>query len=291
MSTVETDYLVEYLAHAPVALGLLRAIECRTLAALEFEHPILDVGCGDGLFGQVFFRDGVDVGLDYSAKELHTAAQRGAYHSLMRGDVACLPFADRSFATVFSNGVLEHVHDLAGGLREIARVLRPGGQLIFTVPTMEDELQLSGAALLRRLGLHDLAQRYADTYNHLFAQINVFPLETWRKYLADSGLVLVSGQAYAAPAVFRWHDLLLPASVPSFVCKRFTGRWSVLTGLRRVTVAPLWSTLLRRLYLDEMPGCSLLMIAEPRLERAPSVEASPSHLVPVPVGECACKSL
>jgi 2-polyprenyl-3-methyl-5-hydroxy-6-metoxy-1,4-benzoquinol methylase len=62
MSTVETDYLVEYLAHAPVALGLLRAIECRTLAALEFEHPILDVGCGDGLFGQVFFRDGVDVG-------------------------------------------------------------------------------------------------------------------------------------------------------------------------------------------------------------------------------------
>ena len=128
MSRRERDYLIDYMAHAPAALALLRAIECRKLAALKFERPILDVGCGDGLFGEVFFGEGrgVEVGLDYSAKELCTAAQRRAYASLMRGDVAGLPFADHSFATVFSNGVLEHVHDLRGGLREIARVLAAG---------------------------------------------------------------------------------------------------------------------------------------------------------------------
>ncbi len=279
MSRSEGDYLADYLAHAPAALSLLRAIECRKLAALRFEHPILDVGCGDGLFGQVFFGQdqGVDVGLDYSAKELRTAAQRGPYRSLMRGDVARLPFADGSFATVFSNGVLEHVHDLRGGLQEIARVLRPEGRLIFTVPTMEDELELSGAALLRKLGLRSLAQRYADAYNRAFAQINVFPLETWRQMLMDSGLTLVSGQAYGPPAVFRWHDVLLPTSLPNFICKRLTGRWSVLTGLRRLTVAPLWSALFRGLYLDDAPGCSLLMVAE----RDRSVAASLSQLAPV----------
>lgn len=268
MSNAERDYLVEYLEHAPAALGLLRAIECRKLAEIPFERPILDVGCGDGLFGQVFFgpddgkEKGVEVGLDYSDKELRTAAARGPYRALMRGDVARLPFADSSFATVFSNGVLEHVHDLRGGLREIARVLRPRGRLIFTVPTMEDELQLSGAALLRKLGLSTLARRYADTYNRVFAQINVFPLETWREILAGSGLTLAAGQAYGPPGVFRWHDVLLPTSIPNFLCKRFTGRWSVLTGLRRATVAPLWSAVFRNLYLDETPGCSLLMIAE-----------------------------
>jgi len=262
------DYLIEYLTHAPGALALLRAIECRKLEALEFKRPILDMGCGDGLFGWIFFGDGVDVGLDYSAKELRAAARRNVYRLLMCADVARLPFADRSFATVFSNGVLEHVHDLAGGLGEVARVLQPGGRLIMTVPTMESELQLGGAALLRRLGLGSLAQRYANTYNRLFAQVNVFSLETWRKRLMEGGLTLISWQYYGPPGALRWHDLLMPLSLPNYVYKRLTGQWSALPRLRRAIVAPLWSALLRKLYLDEARGSSLLMVAERLTEAA-----------------------
>jgi SAM-dependent methyltransferase len=261
----ERDYLREYLAHAPVALALLRAIECRELARFPFPRPLLDLGCGDGLFGQVFFAGRPpEVGLDYSPTELRTAAARGAYQTLVRADIAAIPYPDHAFATVFSNGVLEHVHDLDRGLREIARVLRPGGQLIFTVPTMEDEHQLSGAALLRAVGLRGLAQRYADGYNRAFKQINVWGWETWRERLERSGLALVEHRAYGPPAVFRLHDLTLPTSLPNFICKRLSGRWSVLPGLRRATLAPLWSAVLRRLYEDATtPGCSLLMVATP----------------------------
>ena len=265
MSTlVERDFLHEYLAHAPVSLALLRAVECRELSAFEFERPILDLGCGDGLFGQVFFEDKPELGLDFSMKELRTADSRGAYRALVRGDITEIPCPDGSFATVFSNGVLEHVHDLDKGLQEVARVLRPGGRLIFTVPTMEDELQLSGAAVLRWLGAAGLAQGYADAYNKVFAQINIHDADGWRELLADNGLRLVHQRAYGAVPVFRLHDLTLPAAIPNFLCKRLTGRWSILTGLRRATMAPFWSALLRRLYLDEeSPGCSLLMVAEP----------------------------
>jgi SAM-dependent methyltransferase len=258
------DYLFDYLTHAPVSLALLRAIECRELAELAFPRPILDIGCGDGLFGRVFFDDKVEVGLDRSAKELKTAARHGAYRTLMLADVADIPLPDDSFATVFSNGVLEHVDNLAAGLKEIARVLRPGGRLIMTVPTMRDELELSGAAVLRTIGLPSLSQRYADGYNKFFHHVNIHEWEEWQDKLAAAGLRLTHHHAYAAPVVFRLHDLTMPASVPNFLCKRVTGMWSVLPGVRKKLLAPIWSRVLRRIY-DRKPdeACSLLMIAEP----------------------------
>jgi len=261
------DFLQEYLAHAPAALALLRAIECRVLAPMRFEPPVLDLGCGDGLFGQIFFEHKPEVGLDHTLWELRMAARREAYRALMCADIADLPFADRSFATVFANGVLEHVHGLASGLREIARVLRPGGRLVFTVPTMEDERQLFGAVLLRRLGLERWAERYAEGYNRVFGQVNIHTLEEWEELLAQGGLRLVYHRTYASPMVFHLHDLTMPLSLPNFLLKRFSGRWVAFPGVRRVIIAPLWAALLRRIYEEEAPeGCSLLLVAEPILE-------------------------
>ena len=265
----QKDYLWEYLTHAPTALALLRAIECRELEDLAaerplFEHPMLDLGCGDGLFGRLYFEQPPELGLDHSRRELGAAARQGVYRMLVQGDIAAIPCPDNAFASILSNGVLEHVHDLPQGLREIARVLRPGGLLIMTVPTMANELELSGTALLRRLGLRQWAQRYADLYNRAFGQINVYPVETWRELLAANGLCMVHHRAYGSATAFRLHDLMLLLSVPNYICKRLTGRWAVLPRLRRAILAPIWAAWLRDLYLDrESPGCSLLMIAEP----------------------------
>jgi SAM-dependent methyltransferase len=259
----EHDFLREYLAHAPVALALLRAIECRELAACALTPPVLDLGCGDGLLGQILFEARPAVGLDHSWDELRAATARGAYQALVCADIRAIPLGDHLFGTILSNGVLEHVPAVSRGLAEIARVLRPGGRLIMTVPTAACADQLCGAAILRRLGLTRLARRYADLYNRTFGQVNILTVEEWRALLAQSGLRLVHQHTYAPASVFRLHDLAMPFSIPAYLCKRVTGKWSLCAGLRRWTTAPCWEMFLRRIYLERaLPGCSLLMVAE-----------------------------
>lgn len=267
------DFLLEYLSHAPVALALLRAIECRELAELGLDAPILDLGCGDGLFGELFLRPREAIGLDRAGPELRAAARRNVYRALICGDIGRLPFADASFATVFSNGVLEHVCNLQQGVQEIHRILRPGGRLICTVPTMEDERQLAGASILRAFGLQGLSQLYAEGYNRFFGQVNLYNAEGWRRIFAEAGLHLVHHRAYAPASVFRLHDLTMPFSLPAFLCKRLTGRWVLWPGFRRATIARLWTRFLKRIYADQsLPGCSLLLVAV-REQAAPEDQA------------------
>jgi SAM-dependent methyltransferase len=85
---------------------------------------VLDLGCGErpwrGLFGHARCV-GVDLGIDGACPDVVA-------------DGAALPFAAGAFDLVFSSQVLEHVPDDQGVLQECARVLRPGGQLVLSVP-------------------------------------------------------------------------------------------------------------------------------------------------------------
>ena len=109
------DYLTELLAAywfaPPVALW--RAVELRVAAEEQYERPLLDLGCGDGLIGQVLFgvEGRVDVGLDPWVDQLQQAAQSGVYRRVNLAEGHHMPYASDTFATVFSNSVLEHIPD------------------------------------------------------------------------------------------------------------------------------------------------------------------------------------
>ncbi len=116
------------------SLGLWRAAEIAILREQVFEHPVLDLGCGDGLVtSQVLSR--VEIGLDPDEKVLKRAAQRGVYERFEATRAEEMRLPDASVGTVVSNSVLEHLPRLDAVLEAVARVLRPGGRLIFTVPT------------------------------------------------------------------------------------------------------------------------------------------------------------
>ena len=95
---------------------------------------ILDVGCGTGRKSARLVRSGNNVtGCDVSSAMLQRAASRIG-KTVLCDVTQGLPFPNESFDLVFSSAVLEHLFDYGHVLREMFRVLRPGGRVIVEVP-------------------------------------------------------------------------------------------------------------------------------------------------------------
>jgi SAM-dependent methyltransferase len=94
---------------------------------------LLEIGCGMGTDLLQFARGGAKViGTDLTPRSIEISRQHltvyGESGDFAIADCETLPFANERFDVVYSNGVLHHTPDTAGAVREIHRVLRPGGQ-------------------------------------------------------------------------------------------------------------------------------------------------------------------
>ena len=94
---------------------------------------VLDVGCGTGATLKVLRESGEVVGLDASTEALGYSRRRG-HRQLVQARGEELPVASAAVEIVTALDLLEHIPDDGAALREFARVLRPGGLLILTVP-------------------------------------------------------------------------------------------------------------------------------------------------------------
>jgi ubiquinone/menaquinone biosynthesis C-methylase UbiE len=111
---------------------------CLRLCKAAPDERVLDFGCGTGVFlpslsarfSTVF---GVDLKLDIARRLVKRFALANV--TLLGGDARRLPFEDRFFGAVFAVSVLEHFREPTQPLAEIARVLKPGGELIVSSPT------------------------------------------------------------------------------------------------------------------------------------------------------------
>src|SRR5712664_2424761 len=94
---------------------------------------ILDVGCGTGANLQMLAEFGVAEGVDVAAEALEFCRARGL-GSVRQGAAESLPYEDAQFDLVTGLDVVEHLDDDVAGLREMFRVLRPGGRALLFVP-------------------------------------------------------------------------------------------------------------------------------------------------------------
>jgi SAM-dependent methyltransferase len=227
------DVLRRYLEQAPAALAIERVLEWRILAQQAFARPILDLGCGDGLFAAMLFAERIEVGIDVDAREIARARHLNAYDELIVCSASCVPKPDGSFASVFSNSVLEHIPELNPVLAEVRRVLAPRGRFYVTVPTDRFDLYSALGRLLNRIGNERALNFYRTTYNRFWQHYNVHDEPGWRQVFTGAGFEICETRSYDSPAVCLLNDLLALAAVPAMFSKKLLGRWIAVPGLRR----------------------------------------------------------
>ncbi|MEE8408525.1 MAG: methyltransferase domain-containing protein [Myxococcota bacterium] len=250
--------LLRYLRRRPLAFALWRYSEIMALAPLDWSGRILDLGCGDGLFGEIVFSGRNVVGVDGDAYELGLARQRGVYRELVRGDIHSLPLPDASFDHVFSNCVVEHLDDPPRVFREVRRVLQPGGRFVFTVPSERFAELLTGSRVLARLRRYDLSRFYGDLANRILDQKHTLSEKQWRALLEPAGFDRITARYYAGPAVAAAFDTGGLIAAGSLIGRRLTARWIV---PRKGALA---AYLIERLVGDGAPATGAGLLVEAR---------------------------
>ncbi len=176
----------------PSAVARLRFIREVVKAISQAEAEVADLGCGSGMMlcdtlAQTprWKGHGLDISeaaVNYARRlaEHKRVAERVEFHV---GDIALLPFESQSLDLVIASEVIEHMPEPEAVIAEIARVLRPGGQLILTMP-LESHTPAHIHALSRPEDFSALCEKaglrikriepqwhfgYGDDRKHLFA--------------------------------------------------------------------------------------------------------------------------
>ncbi len=185
----EHRYRTEW--HIPEAAGFARARGLR----------VLEIGCGLGTDGAQFARAGADyTGVDLTDAAVELARKcfkvfglRGEFRT---ADAEQLDFADESFDIVYSHGVLHHTPDTARAVREVHRVLRPGGRAIVMLYHRNSYNYRVNIGVLRRAGAQLLKTGAGLRLAH---HLTGEPVESLAEHAAR---IKTDAESYLAPEEF-----------------------------------------------------------------------------------------
>ena len=120
---------------------------------------VLEIGLGQGADSEQLIRRGaIYTGIDLTDESVKRVRMRFdlkglTYDVAQQASVLSIPFEDDTFDIVYSHGVLHHVPEIKQASAEIARVLKPGGELIVMLYAKRSLNYLLSISVVRRLGL------------------------------------------------------------------------------------------------------------------------------------------
>lgn len=185
------------------------------LMAHEVRGIVVDVGCGTAPYRQLFAHAAY-IGIEIPRNSEHGSAKGGAD---VFYDGKRLPFDDACIDHVLCNQVLEHVFDPMPFLREIRRILRPGGSLLLTVPFVWDEHEQP----------YDFARYSSFGLRHL-AESQQFVVTSARRTLSDASLLMQLWLAY-------WFKVVRRNGHANLAAKLFVAGLSVPSNLLGLVMA------------------------------------------------------
>jgi ubiquinone/menaquinone biosynthesis C-methylase UbiE len=212
----QNAYRDRYRAMSPGWRTSGEELEALVRSHLTAGSQVLDLGCGRGGVVELFWRDvKLAAGLD---PDLPSLADHAVGMPVIRGRGEHLPFAGESFDLIVCLWVLEHLERPEVVLREVRRVLRPGGHFVFLTPNLRNPL-----LLLNRLAkaLPQLQQRIVP---RLYGRVeaDTFPVRyranteaSIRAQATLSGLEVAALRAIPDPTYLALNGLMFRASVLS----------------------------------------------------------------------------
>ena len=196
MHALETDYWW-FVGRRNLVAQLLQA----TLPLIATDAPqLVDIGCGTGanlpMLREAVGPKGAVFGLDFSPLALQWARTEGGIEGgqihLSQGDALSLPLRDNCADIVTMLDVLEHLSDDGTALREVRRILKPGGALILSVPAYQHLWSAHDEAL------HHFRRYEKSSLNRV---LNRTGFQVWRLSFAMSAM---------PPVAWLWRRFVLP---------------------------------------------------------------------------------
>jgi SAM-dependent methyltransferase len=189
------------------ATAVWRASEVAALARAEFPSGLgLDLGCGDGRLTRVLSEKvgGLRlVGIDVDPQETMLAENERLYERVHTTTAEHIPEPDASFDFVVSVSVMEHIPNLEAVLTDAGRVLKPGGRLITTVPSVGFHACLRGPLLPG-----SSREEYLEALDRRVAHVNYWTTQTWHAALDRAGMRLLEARPILSrDEMRRWETL------------------------------------------------------------------------------------
>ncbi len=232
------DIEKRYLSNAPLALSIERIVESRLYPLYDLKKPVLDIGCGEGLFANMVFDEKIETGIDPNPKELERAKKLGGYGELLQCYGNNIPKPDESFETIISNSVLEHIENVDEILEEAYRLMKPGGRFYFTVPSDKFEQYTFLSQLLQFLGLKSLERYWRRFFNKFWVHYHCYTPDGWAELGEKHGFEVEASFAYCPKKVCMLDTFLTPLGLSSIIIKKIFNKWVFFPKLRFILLYP-----------------------------------------------------
>lgn len=264
LSSSEVTYedFSRYFPWAPAALCIKECARLSALKDLSLRGPILDAGCGDGVFAKIAFRDREVWGVDIDPHEAQLARDSGAYTKVIVGDLTQEKLPNDYFHSCVANCSLEHIPRLDLALTRIFHSLVPGGTFVTFLPNEDWAKHLLSYRALERTGGHELAERLRRGVDAFFRHHHLYDAAGWTRMAEDAGFVVERVDPVLSTQTTVGFELFLLPSLVSWLNKKVTHRWTRFSEMRKMLSRPTYSLVQSAMRLgDEGRTAEFLLVA------------------------------
>jgi SAM-dependent methyltransferase len=252
----------QYFPYTPTALCIKECARLEVLRQHDCPEPILDVGCGDGLFTRIAFSGREVWGIDIDASEGRHAHNTQAYAQVILGDITRARLPQDFFGSCVANCSMEHVPRIEDALKNIRRSLRPGADAFLFVPNKEWASHMLLPRALRALGMPTLASAVQQKVDSVFKHHHLYDQEGWTRLVRDAGFEVISSNPALSTGTTVAFELFLVPSLLGLINKKLTSRWTNFPGLRKLASLPMYALATAALSLgDQAPTAEFLIRA------------------------------